>query len=163
MDSRSNDEVYVDWVSKWRQWKIAWSENDEPLVQFHLKFIAKNRDYSPRDHADFVAEVNDTVERCRVDKKGLIELNTRSTVRKTISVQSENQLGVVALKFEFCSRPDILMVALVLENLGHGVFHDNGRVVSSFSVNEENTPRKMPFRDDPVWEAIKEKMKDKRN
>lgn len=159
MDSGFNDEVYVDWMSKWRMWKKAWCENDEPVVEFFLKFIGKAGLYSPRDHADFAGSIGTA----RVDKRGVIEIGNGAVVRPTVSVVGarntrnticQDRLGIVTLQLSFFSRPDILRIALILEGLGHGVLHDNGRVVSSSYANDDKNPRKMPHRDDPVWSII---------
>lgn len=157
-----NDDIYVDWMSKWRLWKKAWCESDESVVQFYIKFIGNGGKYSPADHADFAASVIRFIGPSRVDKKGVIEVGNGAVVRPTISVIGpaarntvcQDRLGIVTLELSFFSRKDVLKVALILEMLGHGVLHDNGRVVSSSYLNEEKTPRKMPFRDDPVWSIV---------
>ncbi|CAM9256311.1 unnamed protein product, partial [Sphacelaria rigidula] len=162
MNPGFNDEIYVEWMSKWRLWKKAWCESDESVVQFYLKFIGKQGKYSPADHADFSASVVRFLGPSRIDKKGVIEVGNGAVVRPTISVIEsgstntvyQDRLGIVTLKLSFFSRKDILKIALALEMLGHGVLHDNGRVVSSSYANEEKPPRKMPFRDDPVWSIV---------
>lgn len=159
MNPGFNDEIYVGWISKWRLWKKAWCESDESVVQFYLKFIGKGGKYSPADHADFAASVAKLVGPSKVDKRGVIEVRNGAVVTPTIYVigsdeannACQDRLGIVTLKLSFFCRRDILKIALILEILGHGVLHDNGRVVSLPYPNEDKGPRKMPYRDDPVW------------
>ena len=164
MDSGFNDEVYVDWMSKWRTWKKAWCENDEQVVEFFLKFIGKGGLYSPRAHADFAAGVAESIGSVRVDKKGAMEVGNGAVVTPTVSVVGagnsicQDRLGIVTLHLTFFSRPEILKIALILEGLGHGVLHDSGRVVSSSYSNDDRNPRKMPRRDDPVWSIMEAKI-----
>lgn len=154
MPSSHNDRVYADWMSKWRLWKHAWCESDEPVVEFYLQFISKERVYGPVLHAEFASRVGAS----SIDKKtGVIEVRNGAVVLPTISKVYEDQFGVVTLKLSFFSRREILSMALVLENLGHGVLHDGGIIVGS-SVKTMN-PRKMPCRDDPVWLIIEEGLK----
>lgn len=155
MEATANDELYVDWMSKWRLWKRAWCESDEQVVQFYLKFISKGRKYNPVDHADLAAGVSKAIGPSNIDKNGTIEVRNGAVVLPTISTTiGQDRFGIVTLKLCFFSRPEILKVALVLEDLGHGVVHDNGRVVSSMYPNDESGPRKMPWRDDPTWSII---------
>ena len=158
MEAASNDELYVDWMSKWRLWKRAWCESDEPVVQFYIKFISKGGTYNPVAHADLAAGVSRSIGPSKIDRNGIIEVRNGAVVLPTISTSvGQDRLGIVTLKLSFFSRPEILKVALVLEDLGHGVVHDNGRVVSSLYHNDERTPRKMPWRDDPTWSIIASK------
>lgn len=153
----ANDELYVDWMSKWRMWKKAWCENDEPVVDFYVKFICKGGIFRPTDHADFASEVC-IVGSSRIDKSGVIQVSNGAVVLPTITVTPTTSFGIVTLRLSFFSRPEILTIAVVLEKLGHGVLHDNGRVVSNSTSypNDDKSPRKMPFRDDPVWAIIED-------
>lgn len=156
----SNDEVYVDWISKWRLWKKAWCESDEPVVEFYMKFICKQRTYNPTDHADFTSEISRSIGSSRVDKSGVIQVSNGAVVLPTIYTVNQDRLGIVTLRLSFFSRPEILTIAVVLEKLGHGVLHDDGRVTSSSNSysNDDKSPRKMPFRDDPVWAIIEDEL-----
>ena len=158
-----NDELYVDWISKWRLWKKAWCYNDEQVVDFFMKFICKGRIYSPEDHGDLASIVCREIGSSRVDKDGVIHVSNGAVVLPTISVVpdsvKQDRLGIVTLRLSFFSRPEILTIAAVLEKLGHGVFHDNGRVISTCYPNDDRSPRKMPYRDDPVWSIIEDGMK----
>lgn len=150
----ANDELYVDWMSKWRLWKKAWCENEEPVVDFYMKFICKNGIFRPTDHADLATGIGSS----RIDKSGVIHVSNGAVVLPTISVANEDRLGIVTLRLSFFSRPEILKIAVVLEKLGHGVLHDNGRVISNSYPNDDKSPRKMPFRDDPVWAIIEDEL-----
>lgn len=172
MEPGFNDEMYVDWMSKWRLWKKAWCESDESVVQFYLKFIGKGGKYSPSDHADFAASVVELVAPSTVDKRGVIEVRNGAVVKPTIICVTgsgvnnrvcQDRLGIVTLKLSFFSRREILKIALILEILGHGVLHDNGRVVSLSYPNDDRGPRKMPFRDDPVWSVVQAEISKKRS
>ena len=157
MNPTPNDEIYFDWMSKWRLWKKAWCECDEPVVNFYVKFIVKGCKYTPNDHADLAAEVGKFIGTSRVDKGGIIEVHNKSVVRPTISkFTGSDRLGIMSLKLSFFSRPEILRIVLALERLGHGVLHDHGRVVSTCYVNVDENPRKLPVRDDPVWSIVED-------
>ena len=159
----ANDELYVDWMSKWRLWKKAWCENDEPVVDFYIKFICKGGIFKPTDHADLASEVGHAIASSRIDKSGVLQVNNGAVVLPTISViPTTNRLGIVTLRLSFLSRPEILKIAVVLEKLGHGVLHDNGRVISTSYPNDDKSPRKMPFRDDPVWAIIEDDLATRR-
>ena len=164
MNIRNNDEVYTDWMIKWRLWKNAWLDCDEQMVEFFIKFISKGREYTPNDHGDLAGSISDCINTCKIDKEGVIEICNYYTVKPTISIIFEDntkkyytdRFGVVSLKLSFFTRRDILKVALILETLGHGVLHDDGRIVSCRYANDSKSPRKMPARDDPVWLIIKD-------
>lgn len=160
MMTTNNDELYVDWISKWRLWKNAWCENSEPVVEFYLKFVCKRGSYNPTDHANLAADVSRSIGSSRVDKSGIMEVSNGAVVLPKISLlsKSPDRLGIVTLKLSFFSRPEILKIAVVLENLGHGVLHDNGRVISKNYPNVDRSPRKMPCRDDPVWAIIEDEL-----
>lgn len=156
----ANDEPYTDWISKWRLWKKAWCENDEPVVEFYIKFICKGGTYNPNHHADLASSIGSSrIGSSRIDKSGVIQVRNGAVVQPTIStVINQDRLGIVTLSLSFFSRPEILTIAVVLEKLGHGVLHDNGRVISTSYPNDDKSPRKMPFRDDPVWQIIEDKL-----
>lgn len=159
MNTRTNDEVYVDWMTKWRMWKNAWVDCEEQIVDFFIKFISKNKQYSPIDHAEFASHLNDYIATCKVDKSGNIEIHNQSTVLPQIELLSpsssdQDRFGIVSLKLGFFTRRDILKVTLILESLGHGVIHDDGRIVSRDYSNDSMSPRRMPCRDDPVWNIV---------
>jgi len=157
----ANDELYVDWMSKWRLWKKAWCENDEPVVDFYVKFICKGGIFRPTDHADLASEICTSIGSSRIDKSGVIQVSNGAVVLPTITpTTNQDRLGIVTLRLSFFSRPEILRIAIVLEKLGHGVLHDNGRVTSNPTSypNDDLSPRKMPFRDDPVWAIIQDEL-----
>ena len=157
----ANDELYVDWMSKWRLWKKAWCDNDDPVVDFYIKFICKGGIFRPTHHADLASEIDHAIASSRIDKSGVIHVSNGAVVLPTISViptTHQDRLGIVTLRLSFFSRPEILKIAVVLERLGHGVLHDNGRVISTSYPNDDKSPRKMPFRDDPVWAIIEDKL-----
>lgn len=160
--NRSNDEVYADWMSKWRLWKNAWCDCDEPIVEFYIQFISKGGKYTSVDHANLAGFLSDHIGTSRIDKTATISINNGSVVLPTIDVCNklnskciqEDRLGVVTLRLRFFTRRGTLKVALILEGLGHGVLHDNGRIVSTSYTNNDDAPRKMPYRDDPIWDII---------
>ena len=153
----SNEEIYVDWVFKWRLWKKAWCESDEPVVEFYMQFVCKGGTYNPTDLADLASAIA-RIGPSSIGKSGVIEVRNGAVVLPTISANSEDRLGIVTLKLSFFSRREILTIALILENLGHGVLHDNGRVISSCYPNFAKSPRKMPCRDDPVWAIVEDEL-----
>lgn len=55
-----------------------------------------------------------------------MEVSNGAVVLPKISLlsKSSHRLGIVTLMWSFFSRPEILKIAVVLENLGHGVLHD---------------------------------------
>ena len=164
MNIRNNDEVYTDWMIKWRLWKNAWSDSDEEIVEFFIQFISNDHKYTPNDHGDLAGSISDSIGLCKIDKEGVIEIHNNSTVIPKISVLFQDKLkytdrfGIVSLRFSFFTRRDILKVALILETLGHGVIHDDGRIISSDYGNLCKFPKKMPSRDDPIWVIIRETM-----
>lgn len=157
MLGHGNEEVYVDWVLKWRLWRKAWCESDEPVVEFYMQFVCKGGVYKPEDHGDLASAIGSSIGPCRVDKSGVIEVRNGAVVLPTLAANSEDRLGIVTLKLSFFSRREILTIALILENLSHGVLHDNGRVISTCYPNYAKSPRKMPCRDDPVWAIVEAK------
>ena len=160
----SNEEVYADWVFKWRLWRKSWCESNEPVVEFYLQFVCKRGTYNPTDLADLASAIGSSgVGPSRIDKSGVIEVRNGAVVLPTISANGEDRLGIVTLKLSFFSRREILTIALILENLGHGVLHDNGRVVSTCYSNCAKSPRKMPCRDDPVWAIVEDGLLGKKN
>lgn len=160
MDVAPNDELYVDWITKWRLWKKAWCESDDPVVQFYVQLISKDGVYTATHHAELADGLAKSIGPPTIDQNGVIEIRNGAVVLPTIYTTTnainrcQDRLGIVTLKLSFFSRPEILKVVLVLEDIGHGVLHDNGRVVSSRYANSIETPRKMPWRDDPVWAII---------
>ena len=164
MKTRNEDEVYTDWIIKWRLWKNACVDCDEQVSEFFIKFISNGRNYLPNDHADFAASISNAICRCKIDKEGIIEVFDQSSIRPSISVLFQpkgcytDRFGIVSIKLSFFKRKDILKVALILENLGHGVVHDDGRIVSTLYANDSKHPQKMPSRDDPIWLIVKEVM-----
>lgn len=168
MMSSLNDGVYADWLCKWRVWRKTWIESDDPVVYFHLQFLAKMGKYSPDDHGDFAARVSETIGSTTIDRQGTLQVNNHATVRPTISMIEANsalkdtlhqdRFGIVSLNLEFFSRLEILKIALILEGLGHGVIHDSGRVVSRGYSKSKIVPKQMPFRDDPIWNIVETMM-----
>ena len=163
MEEKNGDEIYHDWLAKWRKWKHAWCNSDELLVGFSIRAIAKNRTYSENDHANLAQELRKfTGSKVSINKCAEIECYVSPSVTSVLTVTTQgkrpgcDRLGVVTFRLSFFTRRNILKVALALEFLGHGVIHDNGRVVSNEYDNScsENLQQKMPYRDDPIWAIL---------
>ena len=123
-----------------------------------MQFLCKGGTYNPTDHADLASAIGSSqLGPSRIDKSGVIEVRNGAVVLPTLAANSEDRLGIVTLKLSFFSRREILTIALILENLSHGVLHDNGRVISTCYPNYAKSPRKMPCRDDPVWAIVEAK------
>ena len=161
MEENNGDEIYHDWLAKWRKWKHAWCNSDELLVAFSVRAIAKNRTYSEDDHADLANQIcKFTGSKVSINKAAEILCHVSPSVTSVLTVTTPgkrrpacDRLGVVTFQLSFFTRKNILKVALALEFLGHGVIHDNGRVVSNEYDNScsANIQQKMPHRDDPIW------------
>lgn len=166
MNDRMNDlffdkgDVYQDWITKWRKWKYSWCHDTDPLHEFYIRFICKRRGkYTPQDHAAFASALSDkmNIKSSTVDRDGRITLRTGSAIEKGVQMLDQDNFSIVTIKLDFCTRCDVLLVALILESLGHGVIHDQGRVVSIDSSGDEQSPRMMPVRDDPIWNIIRDR------
>ena len=157
MEGKSYDSVYSDWVHTWRKWKHAWCESGDPVVQFCIQAITRDRSYTPEDHAEFTGALCETVGLSRMNRDSTITVSTRSNVLSTISSTLRvDEFGIVTFKLSLFTRSDILRVVLCLENLGYGVIHDGGRV-SSRDYTQSQDPssqKRMPVRDDPVWKYV---------
>lgn len=150
---------YVEWMSKWSQWRSEWVESTEVIVHFQIKAIVKNK-YSPTNHADFAHLLSSRVAPSRVCRDSTITIHTKySPVAAEITCGNltRDEFGIVTFDISFLARQDILRVAKCLEDLGHGVIHDGG-IISSSDYNVEENPRvikrKMPHHDDPIWAFI---------
>ena len=165
MEPDNGDEVYYDWISKWRKWKHAWCVSDEIITVFSIRAIAKKKVYTEIDHANLAHELCKlTGSRVNISKNGEILCHVSHSLTSVIVAKSPggkggpvaDRFGIVTFELGFFRRQDILRVSLALESLGHGVIHDDGRI-SSTEYNDMGsavTHRKMPQRDDPVWALV---------
>jgi len=150
---------YVEWLSKWSQWKFQWTESTEVVVHFQIKAIVKNK-YLPDDYANFVHLLSDRVAPSRIGRDAVITINTKYSpvpAEITCGNLARDEFGIVTFDISFLARQDILRVAKCLEDLGNGVIHDGGSIISNnynIDANERNVKRKMPHRNDPVWMFI---------
>ena len=156
------DSVYSDWIIKWRRWRFAWCREDDPLLVFYITFVPKRGYYPEEDHVSFANKLSDNlpITSFRVHKSGRISIRMGSTVEKSVEVVENTRTPpTVTMKLCFFTRSQILQIALLLERLGHGVIHDQGRVVvSSRRFIDDFVPRMMPSRDDPVWTIVETSM-----
>ncbi len=156
MEGKSYDGVYTDWVHTWRKWKNAWCESGDPVVQFCIQVITRDRKYTPENHAEFTRALGETVGLSRVNRDSTITVSTGLNVLSTISSTLRvDEFGIVTFKLSLFPRRDILRVVLCLENLGYGVIHDGGRVFSrDYIDSQDSSQKRMPLRDDPVWRYV---------
>lgn len=156
MEGKSCDSVYADWVSTWRKWKHAWCESRDPVVQFCIRAITRDRIYTPENHAELTEELCRSVGSSRMGRDSTIIVSTRSNVLSTISSTLRvDEFGIITFKLSLFPRKDILRVVLCLENLGYGVIHDGGRVFSrEYNDSQDPSQKRMPLRDDPVWRYV---------
>ena len=143
--------VYAEWMTTWRKWRKAWCESTDAVVNFDLKFLAKNRTYESTHHAHIISLLAGVFPRVRIDKQGVVEVSTGSAVMKTMHIvdNKDSRFGIVILRTSLFTRPDLLRIGLVIEKAGHKLLYD---------FMESDTPSAsrafLPYRDDPVWEII---------
>lgn len=139
MSTPLDDAVYLDWITKWRLWKHAWCENDDPLVQHKLCFISRNRNYTSVHHAEIASRIKGPFKVLKIDKNGVVELSSGSATRKAIEIDTiDGDHGIVTLRLILFNRIDVLRLAKIIEQLGHIVLREYSDLV--------------PYKDDPVWE-----------
>ena len=160
MESTTGDEIYSGWIDKWRKWKHAWFDSNEPIMVFFVRFISKDGKYSNEEHADLSSMISSTIPSCRIKRNGTLSIQNEngSGVCGEIQIVSNNKkcytdrFGIVSLKFDMCIRRDILTTVKAIERMGHGVLHDGGKIISSDYNDFPGRPRKLPMRDDPIWD-----------
>ena len=148
--------VYSDWISKWRNWQYAWCEDTEPVVDFEMRIIVKNKELSLNDMGEISSGISNSIGRARLNKAGEILIRTTSSCEPMLTVKKcadKDEFGIVTLRLSLFSRVNILKTALILEKLGHGVihgdvFHDDKKSIKYIRKNV------MPLRDDPVWDTV---------
>ncbi len=158
MNSES-DEVYRKWIINWRRWKNYWCNDTEPVVLFHLRFICKNKTFTGYEYAEMSSFFND-IGKTNIDRKGIININSKLLSNHFFSIELVkhddkyiDRFGIVTFKLHMFTRKHILTIVKIIEQLGYGVIHNNGIIVSSeYEINY--TPSKLPDRDDPVYNYI---------
>ena len=137
--------IYADWIKKWRKWKTAWCDSDDPLLNYRLSFISHKHSYEPRHHAELHNQLCTIFPRVKMDKQGVIEVFTQ-TASKTIQVADiDSRFGIVTLRLDLFTRPEILMVGLGIKAAGHRLLYNENNILS-MSI--------LPCRDDPIWSTV---------
>ena len=157
--SIENEEVYGKWIINWRKWKKYWCDDYEPVVLFHIKFICKNKTFTFNEYAEMSSFFN-CIGKTSIDRKGIININSKVLSNHFFSVElvKHNEeymdnFGIVTFKLHMFTRKQILTIVKIIEQLGYGVIHNNGIVVScEYEINCNSS--RLPYRDDPIYDCI---------
>jgi len=143
------EDIYIDWINKWRRWKDAWFTKDDIVVEFCIQFVPLDK-YTPNNHADLCQELDKSIGRSRICRDGLIIIRQYTTNESIVRVL--NNSNIVTLGLDMFARRDILILVKILESLGHSVLH-NGSIVSN-GYNFGRRKYMLPYQDDPIWNLI---------
>lgn len=165
MDSNIPDTTYTGWLGRWRKWKYMWTESTEVVIQFDIKFICRQKRVPDDFYGDLSSHITDRIGNNRIHKNGIIRIHTPYMnpsfsdleIVKTPNGKQNDEFGIVTIRLDMIARKDILKIVRILEDMGHGVIHNGGIIVSS-TVKDYNTTsikNKLPHRDDdPVWDYV---------
>jgi len=143
-----------------------WTESTEVVVQFDIKFICRQKRISDDFYSDLSSHISSRIGKNSINKEGVIKINTpymnpsfsELEIVNTPSGGKSDDFGIVMLRLNMFARKHILTIVKILEDMGHGVIHNGGIIVSS--VAKDYTPKtliknKLPHRDDdPIWDYI---------
>jgi len=166
MDPGIPDATYTGWLNRWRKWKYLWLESTEPVVQFDIRFICREKKLSEEFYGDLSSYMSDRMDKSRIQKNGTIRVHTpymtpafsELEILKIPNGEKIDGLGIVTIRLNMFSRKDILVIVKIIEDMGHGVIHNGGIVFSSVineHIQESSVKNKLPHRDeDPIWDYI---------
>lgn len=147
MEFNSKEDVYLDWIKKWRKWRHAWTESDDVVVEFCIQIIPMDGKYSLNDHAELCHQINTTIGRSRISKDGVMEIRHSTTEESRLRILHKSTIVVFAL--DMFKRKDIIVLVKTIECIGHSVIHNGGIISNSFDTGSMKYI--MPHIDDPIW------------
>lgn len=147
-----SEDTYLDWIHKWRKWKNAWYYSEDVVVEFCIQFIPI-KGYNMNHHAQLCSRINDIICRSTINKDGIMIIGYGSGRERTIRILNKcESFNIISISLDMFTRKEILIVAKILEEIGHGVIHNGGFISTGFDIG--NRKYKMPFREDPIWDMV---------